>query len=84
MNTASNQVDRNAASLARAKEAGRRPIRGILSDKDVSDMYEKLISDVPKKQIGLVLSAMVKLAYNARENGELVIDGDRVELKNVD
>lgn len=73
---ASPQTIHNQAFLLRAKEQGRKSIRGILSDKKTSDQYVELTKCLPKKKLGLLLSAMVKLAHEAKENGNLVIDED--------
>jgi hypothetical protein len=70
------QEEKNRNYIKAARDQGRREVRGRLIDRETSEQYDELIGLVPKKQIGQVLSAMVKLAAQARERGELEIDDD--------
>ncbi|EHZ2651910.1 hypothetical protein [Vibrio vulnificus] len=68
------QVLYNQAYVARAVSEGRREIRGRLSDKQTSALYDEMAQDIPKKKLGHLLTAMVQLAHMAKEEGVLVID----------
>lgn len=72
----SNQTLYNRKYIQNVKESGRREIRGKLADSATTSMYEELTKNVPKRNIGQVLSAMVQIAHRAKENGELVIQED--------
>ena len=72
----SSQTVYNRRYIQQVKASGRREIRGTLADSTITSMYEELTKNVPKRQIGQVLSAMVKLAHQAKKDGELVIQED--------
>lgn len=68
------QTTYNQAFLNRAKEQGRKSIRGMLTDKETSEMYSDMTATIPKKKIGVFLSALVHLAKEAEDSGKLSID----------
>ncbi|MCG6391815.1 hypothetical protein [Vibrio fluvialis] len=72
----------NQTYLSKASAAGRIEVRGRLVDKETSTLYEELAAPIPKKRRGELLSAMVRLAAQAQERGELVIDEDGQVLLN--
>ncbi|MCG9658657.1 hypothetical protein [Vibrio mediterranei] len=79
---ASQQVENNQRDIQRMREQGRKEIRGRLEDKHTTDLYEEMAVNIPKRNRGRLLSAMVKLAHEAQKKGQLVISEDgTVELK---
>lgn len=70
----------NRKSIEKAKANGRTQVRVTLPDADTSKDYATLTNGVNAKQLGTVLSVLIKLGTEAMESGRLVIKNGEVML----
>lgn len=77
---AKSRTEFNRVSVENARKNGRVEIRCWLPDRHCSESYRSMADQVPKRQLGILIGAMVKLAEHAQKNGDLQMKDGKIYL----